>query len=126
MVGERETAVDMFKRQQREREIFLVEQARRLNDAGFDWDLPVEFRVKHALVGIGGLPIVEVTREELSSGGLSIILHHQRGLLLVNKEGQVGEYPTEDVPRWLFGIIEQNVNETLAELQVVTTAGSSS
>ena len=118
MVRERETASGMLARQEREREMFLVDQVKRLDDAKFGWELPMDFRVKHAYTGGIGLPILEVTREELSSGELSLILHPQRGLLLVNHEGQVCKYTAEEcVPEWFFREIEQKVNETLASLQ---------
>ena len=117
MAGEREKASEMLVRHERELRQFVVDQAKRLDDAGFDWDLPMEFRVKHALTG-GGLPIVDATREELLSGEFSIILHPSRRLLLVDCEGHAGEYRAEYIPIRLFGEIEQKVNETLASLQV--------
>lgn len=115
------TVDQLFKKQEEERAAWVRSQIKRLNEAGFDWYLTMDFKVKHAYTGGIGLPIVEATREELSLGGLSTILHPQRGLLLVNYEGQVSNYTRRYISEDLFREIEQKVDETLAELQAPAT-----
>ena len=87
MAGERETASAMFERQERERELFLVDQARRLEDAGFDWVVPKDFAERQNYGG-RGLVIRDSSGEGVISQRISKVLKPDGGLVLVIASGQ--------------------------------------
>ena len=127
MAGERETASAMFERQERERELFFVDQARRLEDAGFDWVVPKDFAERQNYGG-RGLVIRDSSGEGVISQRISKVLKPDGGLVLVIASGQeisIGSFISVTGPNF-FTEVEKRVNETLARLQAVTTAGSSS
>jgi len=127
MAGERETASAMFERQERERELFLVDQARRLEDAGFDWVVPKDFAERQNYGG-RGLVIRDSSGEGVISQRISKVLKPDGGLVLVIASGQeisTGSFISITGSN-LFTEVEERVNGTLASLQAVTTAGSSS
>lgn len=117
MTAERSEASDMFARQKHERKQFFLNQARRLNDADFNWELPEEFRLRHVYMG-PGLVVEEKSEDELRHGEHSIILYPQRGLVYLNGSGQITDYPTDIQTPWeIFQKVEGRVTEALANLQ---------
>lgn len=137
MTGERETASEVLVRhgrelmlkkdayefvqlcikQERERRRFFVDQAERLNEVDFDWDLPEGFRLKYVYTD-KGLVIEEKSDDELWYGQQSILLVPGRGLVNVNASGQVSDYPIDwKTPHEFFQNIEAQVTEIIIRLQ---------
>lgn len=137
MSGERETAPEMLVRhgrelmskkdeyefvqlcikQERERRRFFVDQAERLNEVDFDWDLPKGFRLKHVYTD-KGLVIEEKSGYELRNSQQSILLVPGRGLVDVNASGQVSDYPIDwTTPHEFFQNVEAQVTEIITRFQ---------
>jgi len=125
MAGERETAADMFKRQEREREQFLVDQAKRLDNADFDWELPQRFCERLSCDG-KGLVVHDNSENKVKIERASTIFSPKGNLFTISGHGLRIHHQTHDYYIESYSLVEQRVNETLADLQAVTTAGSSS
>lgn len=116
MTSERNEALVMLARQEREREEFILDQIQRLIDAGFDWKLPDAFRMQQSYKGKKGLVIRDESCEELPSRRWSIILHPKKKLLNVSGNGEELAYPGGSLPMWFYTTVEEKVKETLAGL----------
>src|SRR3989344_4573849 len=112
MAGERETTAEMLIRHGSE--VML-----RLNEVGYDWELPEQFRLNHVYTD-KGFVIEEKSDDELRHGESSIILVPERGLVDVNASGQVTDYPIDwKTSREFFQNGEARVTEILTSLQAV-------
>ena len=117
MAGEIETASDMFARQERERDLFLVEQAERLDDAGFGWELPERFCERLSYQG-KCLVIRDNSERDVVIERASTVFSKEGKLFTLGPHGVVIPHETHNYVEF-YGLVEQRVNETVAGLQAV-------